>query len=142
MNKLPSKAKVLDNYFGTASGMWFEEEDRVVISLPGVPFEMKALITNEVIPALQKHYTRPFIIHKTLLTYGLGESVIAERIESWENQLPDDIKLAYLPNLGRVRLRLSRLGEDARLYEASFPKWKNYELILKRYALYVYPRKT
>ncbi|MDB2345973.1 competence/damage-inducible protein A [Flavobacteriaceae bacterium] len=109
---LPSKAKVLDNYFGTASGMWFEEEDRVVISLPGVPFEMKALITNEVIPALQKHYTRPFIIHKTLLTYGLGESVIAERIESWENQLPDDIKLAYLPNLGRVRLRLSGKGTD------------------------------
>ena len=109
---LPSKAKVLNNLFGTASGMWFEIEDRVIISLPGVPFEMKALITNEVIPALQKHYTRPFIIHKTLLTYGLGESVIAERIELWENELPEDIKLAYLPNLGRVRLRLSGKGTD------------------------------
>jgi nicotinamide-nucleotide amidase len=109
---LPSKAKVLQNKIGTASGMWFEVEDRVIISLPGVPFEMKALISNEVIPALQKHYTRPFIIHKTVLTYGLGESVIAERIESWENNLPADIKLAYLPNIGRVRLRLSAKGPD------------------------------
>ena len=112
---LPSKAKVLNNFYGTASGMWFENEDRVIISLPGVHFEMKALISNEVIPALQKHYTRPFIIHKTLLTYGLGESVIAERIENWENNLPKDIKLAYLPNLGRVRLRLSAKGENQSL---------------------------
>ena len=109
---LPSKAKVLENKMGTASGMLFEVEDRVVISLPGVPFEMKALISNEVIPALQQHYTRPYIIHKTVLTYGLGESVIAERIEDWENNLPVDIKLAYLPNIGRVRLRLSGKGPD------------------------------
>ena len=114
---LPSKAKVLNNYQGTASGMWFEVEDRVVISLPGVPFEMKALISNEVIPALQMHYTRPYIVHKTLMTYGLGESVIAERIEDWENELPSDIKLAYLPNLGRVRLRLSGKGTDQVLLE-------------------------
>ncbi|PSR09984.1 MAG: hypothetical protein C7M88_04270 [Candidatus Arcticimaribacter sp.] len=109
---LPSKAKVLNNLHGTASGMWFEVDDRVIISLPGVPFEMKTLVSNEVIPALQKHYTRPYIIHKTLLTYGLGESVIAERIEHWENELPEDIKLAYLPNLGRVRLRLSGKGPN------------------------------
>ena len=114
---LPSKAKVLNNLHGTASGMWFEVEDRVIISLPGVPFEMKALVSNEVIPALQKHYTRPYIMHKTLLTYGLGESVIAERIEQWENELPSDIKLAYLPNLGRVRLRLSGKGSDPVLLE-------------------------
>ena len=109
---LPSKARILENKFGTASGMWFENEDRVIISLPGVPFEMKALVNNEVIPALQEHYTRPFIVHKTILTYGLGESVIAERIEIWENNLPEDIKLAYLPNIGRVRLRLSGKGPD------------------------------
>lgn len=115
---LPSKAKVLQNKIGTASGMWFEVEDRVIISLPGVPFEMKALINNEVIPALQKHYTRPFIIHKTVLTYGLGESVIAERIEDWENNLPTDIKLAYLPNIGRVRLRLSAKGADLNVISA------------------------
>ena len=114
---LPSKAKVLNNLHGTASGMWFEVEDRVIISLPGVPVEMKALVSNEVIPALQKHYTRPYIMHKTLLTYGLGESVIAERIEQWENELPSDIKLAYLPNLGRVRLRLSGKGSDPILLE-------------------------
>jgi len=112
---LPSKAKVLNNLHGTASGMWFEVDDRVIISLPGVPFEMKTLVSNEVIPALQKHYTRPYIIHKTLLTYGLGESVIAERIEHWENELPEDIKLAYLPNLGRVRLRLSGKGPNQTL---------------------------
>ena len=112
---LPSKARVLENKYGTASGMWFEKEDKVVISLPGVPFEMKALISDEVIPALQQHYTRPFIVHKTVLTYGLGESVIAERIEEWESNLPQDIKLAYLPNIGRVRLRLSGKGPDEAL---------------------------
>lgn len=108
---LPSKAKILKNQHGTASGMWFEKEGQVIISLPGVPFEMKALMTHEVLPALKDHFSRPFIIHKTVLTYGLGESAIAQRIEGWENALPQDIKLAYLPNLGRVRLRLSGKGE-------------------------------
>ena len=112
---LPSKARVLKNEHGTASGMWFEKGDQAIISLPGVPFEMKSLMTNKVIPALQDHYTRPFILHKTVLTYGLGESVIAERLIDWENNLPKDIKLAYLPNLGRVRLRLSSKGNDEAL---------------------------
>ncbi|MDA9811137.1 competence/damage-inducible protein A [Flavobacteriaceae bacterium] len=112
---LPSKARVLKNEHGTASGMWFEKGDQVIISLPGVPFEMKSLMTNKVIPALQDHYTRPFILHKTVLTYGLGESVIAERLIDWENNLPKDIKLAYLPNLGRVRLRLSSKCNDEAL---------------------------
>lgn len=107
---LPSTAKIFKNPVGTASGMWFHKGDTVFISLPGVPFEMKKLISDQVIPALQSHFVRPYIVHKTLLTYGLGESVIAERIEAWENALPSDIKLAYLPNLGRVRLRLSGKG--------------------------------
>lgn len=119
---LPSKARILDNLYGTASGMWFEQENRVFISLPGVPFEMKALVTNQVIPALQAHYTRPHIVHKTLLTYGLGESVIAERIESWENNLPQNIKLAYLPNIGRVRLRLSTKGPNKEVLIANIDK--------------------
>lgn len=119
---LPSKARVLENKFGTASGMWFEDDDHVFISLPGVPFEMKALISDEVIPALQSHFTRPFIIHKTILTHGLGESVIAERIEQWENNLPNDIKLAYLPNIGRVRLRLSGKGPNEELIKARIDK--------------------
>ena len=108
---LPSKARILKNQHGTASGMWFEKKNQVVISLPGVPFEMKSLMTHEVLPALQKHFTRPFILHKTVMTYGLGESAIASRIVDWENNLPHDIKLAYLPNLGRVRLRLSGKGK-------------------------------
>lgn len=109
---VPSKAKVLMNQSGSAPGMWMEKDQTVFISLPGVPFEMKTLMQNEVLPRLSKAFKRPFILHKTLLTYGLGESVIADRISDWEDNLPDSIKLAYLPNLGRVRLRLSSKGYD------------------------------
>ncbi len=90
--------------------MWLEKNDKVFISLPGVPYEMKALISNEVIPKLQEKFHFPFILHKTVLTYGLGESAIAERLDKWEDALPSFIKLAYLPSLGRVRLRLSAKG--------------------------------
>ena len=109
---LPSKAKILKNQYGTASGMWFEDGGKVIISLPGVPFEMKSLMTNKVLPALREHFETPFILHKTALTYGLGESAIAERIATWEDSLPEHIKLAYLPNLGKVRLRLSGKSLD------------------------------
>ncbi|WP_054851542.1 competence/damage-inducible protein A [Olleya sp. ITB9] len=109
---VPSKAKVLNNRFGTAPGMWLEKGNKTFISLPGVPYEMKALIDNEVLPNLAEKYKRPFILHKTILTYGLGESVVAERIEAIEDALPKHIKLAYLPTLGAVRLRLSGKGED------------------------------
>lgn len=109
---VPSKACVLMNHFGSAPGMWLEKEGKVFVSLPGVPFEMKALMNNDVIPKLQKQYKLPFISHKTLLTYGIGESKLAERIETWENNLPNYMKLAYLPNLGTVRLRLSAKGDN------------------------------
>lgn len=112
---LPSKATIFKNDHGTASGMWFEKKGQVIISLPGVPFEMKSLMNQSVIPQLQKHFIRPFILHKTIMTYGLGESAIAERIEAWENNLPQTIKLAYLPNIGRVRIRLSSVGSDEEL---------------------------
>lgn len=112
---IPSKAQALFNQFGTAPGMWIEQNDVVYISLPGVPFEMKALMQNQVLGKLQERFKRPFIIHKTVLTYGMGESTIAEKIEDWEDQLPSFIKLAYLPSLGRVRLRLSARGEDEQL---------------------------
>ena len=112
---LPSKATIFKNDHGTASGMWFEKKGQVIISLPGVPFEMKSLMNQSVIPQLQKHFIRPFILHKTIMTYGLGESAIAERIEAWENNLPQTIKLAYLPNIGRVRIRLSSVGSDEKL---------------------------
>lgn len=109
---VPSQSEVLFNQVGTAPGMWMEKENTVFISLPGVPFEMKYLMENEVIPRLVKKYKRPYIVHKTLLTYGVGESLLAERIESWEDNLPEFIKLAYLPSPGRVRLRLTARGND------------------------------
>ncbi|MDX5583584.1 MAG: competence/damage-inducible protein A [Aureibaculum sp.] len=109
---VPSKALPLKNSFGTAPGMLFEKGDKTFVSLPGVPYEMKALLNFEVLPYLQEKYRCPYIFHKTILTYGLGESAIANRLEKWEDSLPDYIKLAYLPNLGRVRLRLSAKGFD------------------------------
>ncbi|MFS4467625.1 competence/damage-inducible protein A [Maribacter sp. 2210JD10-5] len=126
MNRLqamvPSTAEVLYNEFGTAPGMWFQKDNTVFVSLPGVPFEMKNLITNRVIPKITEFYERPYIIHKTIVTYGLGESAIAERIEAWENALPSFIKLAYLPSLGRVRLRMSAKGFERSLLEDGIAK--------------------
>ncbi len=110
--QLPSKATLLKNNFGTAPGMWFFENNTVFVSLPGVPYEMKGLMTNEVLPKIQQQFKLPFIIHKTIMTYGQGESTIAEIIEDFENNLPSHIKLAYLPSFGRVRLRLSAKGEN------------------------------
>ncbi|EIJ39561.1 competence/damage-inducible protein CinA-like protein [Galbibacter orientalis DSM 19592] len=109
---VPSKARVLKNNFGTAPGMWLEKGSKTFISLPGVPYEMEALITGAVIPNIQEKYERPYILHKTIITYGLGESALAERIEAWEDNLPPFIRLAYLPNLGKVRLRLTAKGTD------------------------------
>ncbi|TRO65288.1 competence/damage-inducible protein A [Christiangramia sabulilitoris] len=109
---LPSKATALHNEYGTAAGMWFEDQGKVFVSMPGVPYEMRVLMEREVIPGLMRTFSRPVIIHRTVITYGLGESAIAEKIESWEDNLPAEIKLAYLPNLGRVRLRLSARGVD------------------------------
>ena len=109
---LPVKATVLKNYLGTASGMWFERNKKVFISLPGVPNEMKGLITTSVLPKLRENYHLPYIFHKTLHTYGLGESRVAERLIDFEESLPDYIKLAYLPSYGRVRLRLTARGAE------------------------------
>lgn len=114
---VPSKSTVLMNLYGTAPGMWLEKDDKVFISMPGVPYEMRGLMKDEVLPRLQKRFNRPYIIHKTILTYGMGESAVAEKIEDWENDLPPFIKLAYLPNLGKVRLRLSARGSDKKLLE-------------------------
>ena len=98
---------VLFNRHGTAPGMWFEREGRVVISLPGVPFEMEHLMEEEVMPRLKGRFSLRSIVHRTLITSGLAESMLAERIAPWEDALPDYLKLAYLPNPGAVRLRLS-----------------------------------
>lgn len=128
---VPSKCTVLHNQVGTAPGMWIKKENTVFISLPGVPYEMKYLIENQVIPKLVREYQRPYILHKTILTYGQGESHVAERIEDWENQLPQCIKLAYLPSPGRVRLRLTARGEDKeQLEEAIATNVKSLDAII------------
>lgn len=114
---VPSKAEVLHNAHGTAPGMWIHDKGTTFISMPGVPFEMKNLMVAAVLPKLTAFYERPHIIHKTIVTYGLGESAIAEKIEAWEGALPSYIKLAYLPNLGRVRLRLTAKGPDRKILE-------------------------
>lgn len=114
---VPSKAIVLHNAYGTAPGMWIETNKATIVSLPGVPFEMKSLITKEVIPLIISTFDRPHIYHKTIMTYGVGESSIANIIEEWEDNLPSFVKLAYLPNLGKVRLRLTAKGPDKIIIE-------------------------
>ena len=115
---VPTKAKVLFNQVGTAPGMWMEKEKTVFISLPGVPYEMKYLVDNEVIPNLVQKFECPYIVHQTIMTYGRGESMIAEQIEEWEDNLPDFIKLAYLPSPGKVRLRLTARGTNEELLKS------------------------
>ena len=109
---VPSKAIVLHNEIGTAPGMYFRKSGKVFISLPGVPYEMEALIKEKVVPKLTQEFSTPHIYHKTIITQGVAESVLADQISDWEDSLPSFIKLAYLPNLGMVRLRLSAIGKD------------------------------
>ncbi|RZL32558.1 MAG: CinA family nicotinamide mononucleotide deamidase-related protein, partial [Pedobacter sp.] len=128
---VPSKCTVLKNINGTAPGMWMKKENTVFISLPGVPYEMKDILENVILPKLIQEYQRPFILHQTVLTYGQGESLVAERIEEWENNLPSFIKLAYLPSPGRVRLRLSARGiNEELLKEALSEQIKQLTLII------------
>ena len=111
---IPLACELLPNSRGTASGMWFEKDDKIFISLPGVPYEMKGIITEIVIPKLLKRSNDDrILVHKTIRTHGMGESFLAEVIKNWEDKLShDDIKLAYLPSPGIVKLRLSLLGKN------------------------------
>lgn len=109
---VPEDCTVIYNYNGTASGMWFERDGKVLVSLPGVPFEMKAMVSDQVIPMLQKKFSSKTIIHRTILTTGIGESFLADIISQWEDELPYFIKLAYLPSPGMVRLRLSAFSDS------------------------------
>ncbi|NVK07901.1 MAG: competence/damage-inducible protein A [Tenacibaculum sp.] len=120
--QLPSKATLLMNRLGTAPGMWFYENNTVFVSLPGVPYEMKGLMKYSVLPKLQSTFKLPFISHRTIMTVGTGETIIAERISDWEDSLPDFIKLAYLPSYGSVRLRLSAKGNDEDLLAKEMEK--------------------
>jgi nicotinamide-nucleotide amidase len=109
---LPESCEVLWNKNGTAPGMYFFKNGSAFISMPGVPFEMKCIFEEEVIPKLKKQFSFPTIIHKTLLTVSIGESFLAKKIAPIEDKLPNHIKLAYLPNVGAVRLRLSAYGSN------------------------------
>ncbi len=112
---LPENCTVLHNSAGTASGMWFERNNTIFVSMPGVPFEMEAIMTEEVFPRLKKLGISQSIVHKTVLTIGIPESMLAERLEHWENALPEFIKLAYLPSPMMVKLRLSGYGADEQI---------------------------
>jgi nicotinamide-nucleotide amidase len=109
---VPQMCTVIPNANGTAPGMWFEHQGIIYVSMPGVPFEMKPMMLNEILPRLLKRFEGSFILHRTVLTQGIGESLLAETIEAWENALPANIRLAYLPQPGIVRLRLTATGDD------------------------------
>lgn len=114
---VPASSKIFINKYGTAPGMMFESGDKYVFSLPGVPVEMKYIFEYEIIPFLKKTFIKSRIIHKTLLVVDLPESMLAEKISDWENSLPGYIKLAYLPNYGYIRLRLSVYSADEGRYK-------------------------
>ncbi|RPA68228.1 competence/damage-inducible protein A [Cyclobacteriaceae bacterium YHN15] len=109
---LPSKCTYIPNELGTAPGMWFQENGKIWMSMPGVPHEMKKLISDQVIPRIKRLFRLPKIYHKVIKTVGIGESWLADLIKDWEKELPDHIKLAYLPSLGQVKLRLTAFGEN------------------------------
>ncbi|MCW3101776.1 MAG: damage-inducible protein CinA [Bacteroidetes bacterium] len=111
--EVPANCEVLRNKVGTAPGMWFNVDGKIFVSMPGVPFEMKALMTEQVVPRIRSMFKLPVIVHKTILTQGIGESTLSELLNDWEDSLgPLNIKLAYLPSPGMVRLRMSSRGED------------------------------
>ncbi len=110
--EVPENCKIIRNKNGTAAGMWFEKDNTIVISMPAVPFEMKEMFSNSVLPLLQEKFNLPKIIHKNILTYGYFESDLSEKLSSWEHNLPEKIRLAYLPSPERIRLRLSMICEN------------------------------
>jgi len=111
--EVPEDCRVLINNLGTAPGMWFEKKGTILVSMPGVPYEMKGLMEDQVIPELLKRIDIPRVIHKTVLTQGVPESYLAAMLRDWERALPDCVKLAYLPRPGIVRLRLTLVDKCA-----------------------------
>ncbi|MEO0404995.1 MAG: molybdopterin-binding protein, partial [Bacteroidota bacterium] len=115
---LPEDCTVIDNHVGTASGMWFDKGNQVVVSMPGVPYEMKHLMETGVMPRLREKYLTPTIYHRTLMTLGRGESRIAQHISQLVDQMEkDNVKVAYLPSAGAVRIRLSAVGNEDQVKE-------------------------
>ena len=109
---LPTKCTFIPNKQGTAPAMWFNEQDTIWVSMPGVPFEMKAIMETEVLPRITTHFKLPVIVHQIRKVVGIGESYLSDLIQDWELQLPSHLKLAYLPSLGIVKLRLTGFGQD------------------------------
>jgi nicotinamide-nucleotide amidase len=116
LNKLqalqPVKAKYIKNTLGTAPGMWFDFKGKVVVSMPGVPYEMKAMMAEQLVPAIKQTFQTPVISHLVVRTIEVPESTLAMKIEAWENGLPENLRLAYLPSVGQVKLRLTGIGEN------------------------------
>lgn len=115
---LPSGCKKIKNERGSAPGMWFEQGKKIVVSMPGVPFEMEAMMAKTILPKLKKQFTLPVIVHKIIKTIGIGESWLAEEISDWEGNLPEHLALAYLPGKSQVRLRLTGVGADRETLES------------------------
>ena len=115
--EVPDNCDVIHNPWGTAPGMWFEKNGKIFIAMPGVPHEMKGIMKEHVLKALEERFTLPVILHQTILTAGIGESALAEVIQDWETALPPHIKLAYLPNYGLVRLRMTATGSNKEILE-------------------------
>ncbi len=110
---LPVGCTYIPNKLGTAPGMWFDQSDTVFISMPGVPYEMKGMMSTTILPLLQVHFNTPTIVHRIIRTVGIGESILSETIADWEDNLPAHIKLAYLPSMANVKLRLTGFGADS-----------------------------
>jgi nicotinamide-nucleotide amidase len=109
---LPAACTMIRNSMGTAPAMWFERDHTIFVSMPGVPYEMKCIMEEEILPRLRSHFMLPVIVHQMIQTVGIGESWLSDMIAEWEDQLPEHIRLAYLPSFGKVKLRLTGLGED------------------------------
>ena len=133
---LPANADYISNSLGTAPGMWIKAKGKIFVSMPGVPFEMKGMMTNKVIPKLQELYNLPIVKHKIIKTIGIGESWLADKISPWEESLPKNIKLAYLPSIGQVKLRLTSSGNDKSLLETSIDEQT--KLLLPYAEKYIY----
>ncbi|MDR6561842.1 MULTISPECIES: competence/damage-inducible protein A [unclassified Arcicella] len=134
--ELPANATYIKNTMGTAPGMWFEQNGVVYISMPGVPYEMKGLMTLSLLPKIQAYFKTPVIFHKVIRTVGIGESLLAEMIDAWEDALPPHIRLAYLPSMGSVKLRLTGFGEDIALLEKQVEE--EFQKVLPTIQSYVY----
>lgn len=133
---LPACCTYVPNEVGTAPGMWFERNGTYWMSMPGVPHEMKKLMKDFVLPKLPSLFTLPVIFHKVIKTVGIGESWLADLIKDWENALPEHIRLAYLPSLGHVKLRLTGFGDDKSQLEQEIDQ--HIKVILPTIGKYVY----